>query len=93
VRARTGPRARTWVRGAIRVGMTTVLVLAALMASAAAAAAADPTASPGSGGDVRTNPSAPGLIGDPLFAIMGVALVGLVAVGVTLLAVRLSDRR
>ncbi len=84
---------RTALRGCARSGVTALLVLAALAASTAAAMAADPTASPGSGGDVRTNPTAPGLVGDPLFAILGVALVGLAAVTVTLVAVRLADRR
>jgi hypothetical protein len=36
---------------------------------------------------VRTNPAAPGLAGDPLFAVLGVALVGVAAVLVTLVAV------
>ncbi len=80
-------------RAAVRAGITGLLVLAALAATAAVAVAADPTASPGSGGDVRTNPAAPGLVGDPLFAILGVAVVGLVALAVTLVAVRLADRR
>jgi hypothetical protein len=66
---------------------------AAFLASATAAMALDPTASPAGGGDVRTNPAAPGLTGDPLFAALGVAFVGLVAVAVTLAAVRLTTRR
>ena len=71
-----------------------MLVLAADgLAAPRVAWAADPSASPGAGGDVRTNPSAPGLVGDPLFAILGVAVVGLVAVAATLVAVRLADRR
>jgi hypothetical protein len=53
--------------------------------------AADPTASP-AGGDVRTSPTAPGFVGDPLFAVAGVAAIGLVAVGATLLYVRLTTR-
>lgn len=74
-------------------GPVAALVFAALQATAAVARAADPTASPGSGGDVRTTPAAPGLVGDPLLAILGVALVGIVAVAVTLLAARLAERR
>jgi hypothetical protein len=53
--------------------------------------AADPTASP-AGGDVRTSSTAPGLVGDPLFAVVGVVVVGLVALGATLLYVRLTAR-
>jgi hypothetical protein len=68
------------------------LALIAFLANAAAALAADPTASP-PGGDVRTNPAAPGLVGDPLFAVLGVIVIGLLAVVVTLTAVRLTTRR
>ncbi len=70
-----------------------LLALAALLATAAAALALDPSASPAAGGDVRTNPTAPGIVGDPLFAILGVAVIGLLAVAVTLVAVRLTARR
>ena len=42
---------------------------------------------------MRTNPAAPGLVGDPLFALLGVAVVGLVAVAITLVALRLAARR
>lgn len=73
----------------VRAGM---LALTVLLAVATAALGADPTASP-AGGDVRTDPAAPGLAGDPLFALAGVAVVGLVAVVVTLAAVRLTARR
>ncbi len=89
-RRRIRPRGR---RAFARVAWATSLVIVALLATTAATLAADPTASPGSGGDVRTNPSAPGVVGDPLFAILGVAAVALVAVAVTLVAVRLADRR
>lgn len=65
----------------------------ALLASVTAALAVDPTASPAGGGDVRTDPAAPGLVGDPLFALLGVAVIGLLAVAVTLAAVRLAARR
>jgi len=69
------------------------LALPVLLAAASAARAVDPTSSPAAGGDVRTNPAAPGLVGDPLFALLGVAVVGLLAVGLTLAAVRLTARR
>jgi hypothetical protein len=54
--------------------------------------AADPTSSPATG-DVRTSSTAPGLVGDPLFALAGVVVIGLIAVGATLLYVRLTSRR
>ena len=58
---------------------------------AAPVLAADPTASPATG-DVRTSSTAPGLVGDPLFALAGVVAIGLIAVGATLLYVRLTSR-
>ncbi len=76
-----------------RPGRAASLALAMLLYGASAVLAVDPTASPAGGGDVRTNPAAPGLVGDPLFALVGVAVVGLVAVAVTLAAVRLTSRR
>jgi hypothetical protein len=93
---RRGVTARTAAtaagRGArLRAIAISLLVLAALAWTTASVMAADPTASPG--GDVRTNPSAPGLAGDPLFALAGVVVIGLVSVAVTLVAVRLADRR
>jgi hypothetical protein len=73
---------------------TIVLGAGWLLASAATRVlAADPTASPGSGGDVRTTPAAPGLVGDPLVAVVGVAAVAAIAILATLLAVRFGDRR
>ncbi len=78
---------------AFRAAVIGILVLAAVATCTAVAWAADPSASPGAGGDVRTNPSAPGVVGDPLFALLGVVVVGLLAVAATLAAVRLADRR
>ena len=66
-------------------------LLASLVLAAAPMFATDPTASP-AGGDVRTSSTAPGLVGDPLFAVVGVVVVGLVALGATLLYVSLTAR-
>jgi hypothetical protein len=76
-----------------RGGSVAALAWAAFLLTAAVARAADPTATPAPGGDVRTDPAAPGLIGDPLFAILGVALVGILAVALTLAAARIAGRR
>lgn len=54
--------------------------------------AADPTAS-SAAGDVRSSATAPGLVGDPLFAVAGALVIGLVAAGATLLYIRLTDPR
>ena len=55
-------------------------------------ASSDTEANPGSG-DVRTTPSAPGLVGDPLFAVGGVIVVAAVTVAATLVAMRLERGR
>ncbi len=87
MRANPGARGRKAART-----LAASLALAVLVATAAVAHAADPSPSP-AGGDVRTTPAAPGLAGDPLFALLGVAVVGLLAVVVTLAAVRLTADR
>jgi len=66
-------------------------LLASLLLAVAPVLAVDPTASPASG-DVRTSSTAPGLVGDPLFALAGVAVIGLLALGATLLYVRVTSR-
>lgn len=66
-------------------------LVASLLLAASPVLAADPTASPASG-DVRTSSTAPGLVGDPLFALVGVVVIGLLAMAATLLYVRLTSR-
>lgn len=79
-------------------GATLRCLIAALLGAGAALAvrvgtvlAASPSPSP-AGGDVRTD-AAPGVVGDPLFAVAGVLLVAALAVGMTLIAVRVTARR
>ena len=88
---RAGDRARTIVRAsALRAGLACLLLVVSLAPGAAPAVLA---ASPSPAiGDVRTT-TAPGLVGDPLFAIAGVLLVGAVAVAATLAYVRLTAPR
>jgi len=68
-----------------------VCLVVSLVLGAASVLAADPTAS-SAGGDVRTSLTAPGLVGDPLFAVAGVVVTGLITLGATLLCVRLTAR-
>jgi hypothetical protein len=72
------------VRGA--VALLVVVLLATWLA--AAALAAEPSPSPGTGGDPRSSGQGPGLVGEPVVAIAVVVVVGLVALGGTLLYVR-----
>ncbi len=67
-------------------------LLASLILAATPVLGVDPTPSP-AGGDVRSSSAAPGLVGDPFFALAGVVVIGLVVLGATLLYVRLTSRR
>jgi hypothetical protein len=61
--------------------------------AASAALAASPSPTSGTGGDPRSSGQGPGLVGDPVFALVAVVLIGLGAVLLTLAYVRLSGRR
>ncbi len=78
-------------RGSRRRSWAAACLLLWLLAFVAPALGADPTPSPATG-DVRSSTTAPGLVGDPLFAVTGVVVIGLVALGATLLYVRLTAR-
>jgi hypothetical protein len=62
-----------------------------LLAVAVPVLAATPTPAPG--GDPRSSGQGPGLVGDPAFAILAVALIAAGAVIATLLYVRLTGGR
>ncbi len=57
------------------------------------ALAASPTATTGAGGDPRSSGQGPGLVGDPLLAVLVVIVIGFAAVGLTALYVRMTGRR
>jgi hypothetical protein len=61
------------------------------LAWAMTALAASP--SPASGGDPRSSGQGPGLVGDPAFALLAVAAIGLGSVVATLVYVRLTADR
>ena len=54
--------------------------------------AASPSPSPGTGGDPRSSGQGPGLVGDPLFALLLVLAIGLGSFVLTLAYVRLTGR-
>lgn len=78
-------------RGFRRRSWAAACLLLWLLAFVAPALGTNPTPSPATG-DVRSSTTAPGLVGDPLFAVTGVVVIGLVALGATLLYVRLTAR-
>jgi hypothetical protein len=68
------------------------IVLVAWLVWASAAVAASPSPDP-IGGDPRSSGQGPGLVGDPLFALLAVVAIGLGSVVATLVYVRLTARR
>jgi hypothetical protein len=74
----------------LRGALGTAAVAVAWLGHASATLAADPTASSAPGGDPRSAGEGPGLVGDPLLAIVLVVALGILALGATLLYVRLS---
>src|SRR5262245_7265880 len=79
-------RVRTIVAESLLLAMGLLLVLPGIVAAAA------PTATAGIG-DPRSPGQGPGLVGDPLTAILVVAAIGVVTVGITLAYVRLTARK
>lgn len=65
--------------------------LSATWLATATALAASPT--PGAGGDPRSAGEGPGLVGDPMFAVIAVVVIGLTTLLVTLGYIRLTGGR
>jgi hypothetical protein len=80
-----GSRAATVVRAAVATATWLTLANPTLAAS--------PSPSPGTGGDPRSSGQGPGLVGDPLFALVAVVAIGLAALVLTLVYVRLTAHR
>jgi hypothetical protein len=80
------------MRGALGVLAALVVAAAALAGAPGAALAAGPSPTPGIG-DPRSSGQGPGLVGDPLTAVLVVAAIAVVTVGITLAYVRLTARR
>jgi hypothetical protein len=76
-----------WPSGALRCSGALGAALAWL-AAAAVALAESPSPTAAAGGDPRSSGQGPGLVGDPLLAMVVVVLIGLAAFGATLLYVR-----
>jgi hypothetical protein len=72
------------------IGLATSLGIAAALAASLQVLAATPTPTTEVGGDPRSSGQGPGLVGDPLLAIGIVVGIGLLALGATLLYVRMT---
>jgi len=70
-----------------------VLAIALFLAVVGPVAAASPSPSGSIGGDPRSPGQGPGLVGDPGFAILVVVAIGLAAVALTLLWLKLTGGR
>ena len=76
----------------MRLAVTLAVGAAWWLTVAASAIAASP--SPGAaGGDPRSPGQGPGLVGDPMFAVLAVVAIGLVSVVATLAYVRITAKR
>ena len=69
-----------------------VAVAAVLLALPGIALGASPSPTPALG-DPRSSGQGPGLVGDPLTAVLVVAAIAVVTVGITLAYVRMTARR
>jgi len=87
-RARLAARRLRPIVSAVSAGL--IASFLAVMLTATAVLAADPSPTAAAGGDPRSSGQGPGLVGDPLFAIGIVVGIGLLALGATLLYVRLT---
>lgn len=77
------------IRSVIGLGIAAI----GLLAVAASVAAASPSPTGGTGADPRSPGQGPGLVGDPVTAVLLVVVIGAVAVGATLAYLRLTARR
>jgi hypothetical protein len=73
--------------------IASLLAVAACAVGALSALAASPSPAAGSGGDPRSSGQGPGLVGDPLFALLAVVVIGIAALVLTLAYVRLTSRQ
>jgi hypothetical protein len=73
--------------------LATVVRPTAWLVAAATVTAASPAPSAAAGGDPRSAGQGPGLVGDPAFAVLAVVAIGLGAVLLTLVYIRLTASR
>ena len=98
MRVLTGGRSRRPLLAAVALGsglvlLTLGLAWAVLGAVTATALGASPSPTAAAGGDPRSSGEGPGLVGDPLFALVAVIGIGLLAAVATLAYVRLTGGR
>lgn len=87
----SGVRPVVAAAAAVSASAVVASAVVAWLATAPAIMAASP--SPDVGGDPRSSGQGPGLVGDPLFAVLAVVVIGLGTVVATLVYLRLTRGR
>jgi len=85
-------RTGDWIRVHRRLPMA-LIAIGLFLTGVGSVAAASPSPSGSIGGDPRSVGQGPGLVGDPASAILVVIAIGLVAVGLTLIWLKLTGGR
>ena len=83
-------RIRGWRPVRVRAALVAAVLHSLIITAVVLGASPSPNAG---GGDPRSSGQGPGLVGDPLFAIVGVIAVGLAALLLTIAYVRITSRR
>jgi len=86
-------RARWRVVTVVRYVPRAFVLTTAWLVVASQAYAASPSPTAGPGGDPRSSGQGPGLVGDPLAALLAVLAIGLGALILTLVYLRMTARR
>ena len=90
-RGARGARPARWAWPALQTFLASIVATVVLLVVAAGAAfAATPSPTTAAGGDPRSSGQGPGLVGDPLAAILAVAILARASLAATLLYVRLT---
>jgi len=90
-RGARGARPARWAWPALQTFLASIVATVVLLVVAAGAAfAATPSPTTAAGGDPRSSGQGPGLVGDPVAAILAVAILAVASLAATLLYVRLT---
>lgn len=79
--------------GRRQAGLHHAALVMVWLALAGPALGASPSPTAGAGGDPRSSGQGPGLVGDPLVALLTVLAIGGLALGLTLAYIRVTGRR
>ena len=89
-RGARGARPASWAWPALQTFLASIVATVVVLVLAGAAFAATPSPTTAAGGDPRSSGQGPGLVGDPVAAILAVAILAVASLAATLLYVRLT---